>query len=134
MPHSVTQLDLNKKYDRYNYRLTQNLRYKERAKAVLDYLNKQLCMPFKNGMGYSLTVEGSSLVLVTNRCACECGELKCLTREMKGDEFIGDYQVEHRPLSAKDCENGYEIYAYNDADDKLDIEIVEHKVPADFFK
>lgn len=50
------------------------------------------------------------------------------------NEFIGDYQVEHRPLSAKDCENGYEIYAYNDADDKLDLEIVEHKVPADFFK
>ena len=87
MPNSVTQLDLNKKYDRYNYRLTQNLRYKERAKAVLDYLNKQLCMPFKNGMGYSLSVEGSALVLVTNRCACECGELTCLTREMKGDEY-----------------------------------------------
>lgn len=87
MPHSVTQLELNKKYDRYNYRLTQNLRYKERAKAVLDYLNKHICMPFKNGMGYSLSVEGSTLVLVTNRCACECGELKCLTREMKDDEY-----------------------------------------------
>lgn len=87
MPHSVTQTFLNPKYDRYNYRIMQNLRYKERAKAVLDYLNKQRCMPFKNGMGYSLTVEGSFLVLVTNRCACDCGEHKCLTREMKGDEY-----------------------------------------------
>lgn len=50
------------------------------------------------------------------------------------NEFIGDYQVEHKPVSAKDCEYGYEIYAYNDADDKLDINIIEHKVPADFFK
>lgn len=87
MPHSVTQLELNKKYDRYNYRLTQNLRYKERAKAVLDYLNGQRCMPFKNGMGYALSVEGSAIVLVTNRCACDIGEYKCLTREMKGDEY-----------------------------------------------
>lgn len=83
MPQSVTQLDLNKKSDRYNYRLTQNLRYKERAKAVLYYLNDSLCMPFKNGMGYSLSVEESTLVLVTNRCACD----KCLTREMKDDEY-----------------------------------------------
>lgn len=87
MIDSVKQTFLNKKYDRYNYRLTQNLRYKERAKAVLDYLNAQRCMPFKNGMGYSLTVEGSTLVLVTNRCACDIGEHKCLTREMKGDEY-----------------------------------------------
>jgi hypothetical protein len=87
MPHSVTQTFLNTKSDRYNYRIMQNLRYKERAKAVLDYLNKQRCMPFKNGMGYSLTVEGSTLVLVTNRCACNCGEHKCLTREMVGDEY-----------------------------------------------
>lgn len=87
MPNSVTQTFLNEKCNRYNYRLTQNLRYKERAKAVLDYLHNQRCMPFKNGMGYSLTVEGSTLVLVTNRCACECGELKCLTKEMKGDEY-----------------------------------------------
>lgn len=87
MSQSVTQTFLNKKSDRYNYRLTQNLRYKERAKAVLDYLNGKLCMPFKNGMGYSLTVEGSTLVLVTNRCACNCGEHKCLTREMTGDEY-----------------------------------------------
>lgn len=50
------------------------------------------------------------------------------------NEFIGDYQVEHRPVTAKDCEHGYEIYAYNDADDKLDIDIIEHQVPADFFK
>ncbi len=87
MPHSVTQLELNKKSDRYNYRLTQNMRYKERAQAVLDYLHKQLCMPFKNGMGYSLSVDGSALVLVTNRCACDIGEHQCLTREMKGDEY-----------------------------------------------
>ena len=87
MPQSVKQLELNQKSDRYNYRLTQNLRYNERAKAVLDYLNDRLCMPFKNGMGYSLSVEGSVLVLVTNRCACEIGEHKCLTREMKGDEY-----------------------------------------------
>lgn len=87
MPQSVTQLELNKKSDRYNYRLTQNLRYKERAKAVLYYLNDSLCMPFKNGMGYSLSVEGSTLVLVTNRCACDIGEHQCLTREMKDDEY-----------------------------------------------
>lgn len=87
MPQSVTQLELNKKSERYNYRLTQNLRYKERAKAVLKYLDGQRCMPFTNGMGYSLSVEGSVLVLVTNRCACEIGEHKCLTREMKGDEY-----------------------------------------------
>lgn len=87
MLHSVTQLELNKKSDRYNYRLTQNLHYKERAKAVLKYLHNQRCMPFKNGMGYSLSVKGSTLVLVTNRCACDIGEHKCLTREMKGDEY-----------------------------------------------
>ena len=87
MPHSVTQLELNKKSDRYNYRLTQNLRYKERAQAVLDYLHKQRCMPFKNGMGYSLDLHGSVLVLVTNRCACDIGEHQCLTQEMKGDEY-----------------------------------------------
>lgn len=87
MPQSVTQLELNKNSDRYNYRLTQNLRYKERAKAVLYYLNDSLCMPFKNGMGYSLSVEGSTLVLVTNRCACDIGEHQCLTREMTGDEY-----------------------------------------------
>ena len=87
MQQSVTQLELNKKTDRYNYRLTQNLRYKERAKAVFDYLHDRLCMPFKNGMGYSPSVEGSVLVLVTNRCACDIGEHKCLTREMKGDEY-----------------------------------------------
>lgn len=87
MPQKVTQLDLNTKYDRYNYRLEQNLRYKERAEAVRNYLNNQLCMPFKNGMGYSLTVEGKLLVLVTNRCSCNIGEHKCLTREMTGDEY-----------------------------------------------
>ena len=87
MPQSVKQLELNKKYDRYNYRLTHNLRYKERAKAVLDYLRGSRCMPFKNGMGYSLSVEGSALVLVTNRCSCNIGEHQCLTREMKGDEY-----------------------------------------------
>lgn len=87
MPQSVTQLNLNTKSNRYNYRLTQNLRYKERAEAVLKYLNGQRCMPFKNGMGYSLSVEGSTLVLVTNRCACDIGEHKCLTRDMIGDEY-----------------------------------------------
>ena len=87
MPQSVTQLELDTKRNRYNYRLTQNLRYKERAKAVLDYLHDQLCMPFKNGMGYSLSVEGSTLVLDTIRCSCDCGEHKCLTQEMIGDEY-----------------------------------------------
>lgn len=87
MPQSVTQLELNKKYDRYNYRITQNLRSKAHAAAVLKYLNNQRCMPFKNGMGYSLDLKGSVLVLVTNRCACEIGEHQCLTREMKGDEY-----------------------------------------------
>lgn len=87
MPNSVTKLDLNKKSDRYNYRITQNLRSPEYAAAVLKYLHNQRCMPFKNGMGYSLDLEGSVLVLVTNRCACKCGELQCLTREMEGDEY-----------------------------------------------
>lgn len=87
MPHSVTKLELDTKRNRYNYRLTQNLRYKERATGVLDYLHKQLCMPFKNGMGYSLSVEGSVLVLVTRRGFCNCGEHKCLTPEMEGDEY-----------------------------------------------
>ena len=87
MPDSVTKLELNKKYDRYNYRIIKNLRSTAHAAAVLKYLNNQRCMPFKNGMGYSLDLHGSVLVLVTNRCACECGELKCLTREMVGDEY-----------------------------------------------
>ena len=87
MPDSVTKLELNKKYDRYNYRIINNLRSTAHAAAVLKYLNNQRCMPFKNGMGYSLDLHGSVLVLVTNRCACECGELKCLTREMVGDEY-----------------------------------------------
>ena len=92
MPQSVTQLELNKKYDRYNYRITQNLRSKAHAAAVLNYLRDHRCMSFKNGMGYSLGMEGSVLVLVTNRCACEIGEHQCLTREMKGDEYrmVGD--------------------------------------------
>ena len=50
------------------------------------------------------------------------------------NEFISDYEVEHKPVSAKDCEYGYEIYAYNDSDDKLDLSIVDHTIPADFFK
>ncbi len=83
----VKQLELNQKSGRYNYRLTQDLRYKERAEAVLKYLNDGICMPFKNGMGYSLSVDGSTLVLVTNRCACDIGDHKCLTVEMKGDEY-----------------------------------------------
>lgn len=84
---SVTQLELDKKSDRYNYRLILQLRYTEQAKAVLYYLHGRPCMPFKNGMGYSLSVEGSTLALVTNRCACDNGEHKCLSREMKGDEY-----------------------------------------------
>ena len=87
MPQSVTQLELNKKNDRYNYRITQNLRSTALAKAVLKYLHNHRCMPFKNGMGYSLDLKGSVLVLVTNRCACEMGEMRCLTREMEGDEY-----------------------------------------------
>lgn len=87
MPQSVTKLELNKKYDRYNYRITQNLRSTAHAAAVLKYLHNHRCMPFKNGMGYSLDLQGSVLVLVTNRCACETGGLRCLTREMEGDEY-----------------------------------------------
>ena len=87
MPDSVTKLELNKKYDRYNYRIIKNLRSKAHAAAVLKYLNNQRCMPFKNGMGYSLDLHGSVLVLVTNRCACDIGEHQCLTQEMKGDEY-----------------------------------------------
>jgi hypothetical protein len=87
MPDSVTKLELNKKYDRYNYRIIKNLRSTAHAAAVLKYLNNQRCMPFKNGMGYSLDLQGSVLVLVTNRCACDIGEHQCLTQEMKGDEY-----------------------------------------------
>lgn len=87
MPQSVTQLELNKKCDRYNYRITQHLRSPEYAAAVLKYIkDNRGMMPFTNGMGYSLNLNGSELTLVTNRCACEIGKHRCLTREMEGDE------------------------------------------------
>lgn len=41
---------------------------------------------------------------------------------------------ESRKETAKSCMDGCCFYAYNDADDSLDFDIVEHKVPADFFK
>ena len=51
------------------------------------------------------------------------------------NDFIDQEELEERPKeTAKSCMNGCCFYAYNDADDRLDFDIVEHKVPADFLK
>jgi hypothetical protein len=51
------------------------------------------------------------------------------------NDFIYQEALEERPKeTAKSCMGGCCFYAYNDADDRLDFDIVEHKVPADFFK
>lgn len=51
------------------------------------------------------------------------------------NDFIDQEELAERPKeTAKSCMYGCCFYAYNDADDRLDLDIVEHKVPADFFK
>ena len=51
------------------------------------------------------------------------------------NDFIDQEDLDDRPKeTAKSCMAGCCFYAYNDADDRLDLDIVEHKVPADFFK
>lgn len=49
------------------------------------------------------------------------------------NEYINQEGIETDYVTAKDCMHGQDVYAYNDADDKLELDIVEHKVPADFF-
>lgn len=50
------------------------------------------------------------------------------------NDFISEYEVEHSPVKASNCKNGYEIYAYNDDDDKLDLDIVKHTIHPLCFK
>jgi hypothetical protein len=49
------------------------------------------------------------------------------------NDYIEEENLEEEKVTAKDCKNGYVIYAYNFYDDRVDFDIVEHKVPADFF-
>lgn len=49
------------------------------------------------------------------------------------NDYIEQEDLEHEKVTAKDCMNGYLLYANNDADDRLDVDIVKHTVPADFF-
>lgn len=51
------------------------------------------------------------------------------------NDYIDQEALEGRPKETiKSCMDGCCFYAYNDADDRLDLDIVEHRVPADFFK
>lgn len=50
------------------------------------------------------------------------------------NDYIEQENLEDEKVKAKDCTNGYIIYAYNDADDRVEFDIVKHTVPADFFK
>lgn len=51
------------------------------------------------------------------------------------NDYIDQEGLEGRPKeTTKSCMDGCCFYAYNDEDDRLDLDIVEHKVPADFFK
>jgi len=49
------------------------------------------------------------------------------------NDYIEQENLEEEKVTSKDCMNGYIIYAYNDADDRVDFDIVKHTVPADFF-
>ena len=49
------------------------------------------------------------------------------------NDYIEQEHLEEEKVTAKDCKNGYIIYAYNDADDRVEFDIVKHTVPADFF-
>ena len=50
------------------------------------------------------------------------------------NDYIEQENLEEEKVKSKDCMNGYLIYAYNDADDRVEFDIVKHTVPADFFK
>jgi hypothetical protein len=51
------------------------------------------------------------------------------------NDFIDQEELAERPKeTTKSCMSGCCFYAYNDADDRLDLDIVEHRVPTDFFK
>ncbi len=50
------------------------------------------------------------------------------------NDYIEQENLKDEKVTAKDCMNGFLIYAYNDADDRVDFDIVKHTVPADFFK
>lgn len=50
------------------------------------------------------------------------------------NDYIEQENLEDEKVKSKDCMNGYIIYAYNDADDRVEFDIVKHTVPADFFK
>lgn len=51
------------------------------------------------------------------------------------NDFIDQEELEERPKeTAKSCMNGCCFYQYNDDDDRIELDIVEHKIPADFFK
>ena len=50
------------------------------------------------------------------------------------NDFIDQEELEDRPKeTVKSCMNGCCFYQYNDDDDRLELDIVEHKVPANFF-
>ena len=51
------------------------------------------------------------------------------------NDFIDQEELEGRQKeTAQSCMDGCCFYAYNDADDRLDFDIVAHRVPADFLK
>lgn len=50
------------------------------------------------------------------------------------NDYIEQENLEDEKVTSKDCMDGFLIYAYNDADDRVDFDIVKHTVPADFFK
>lgn len=50
------------------------------------------------------------------------------------NDYIEQEKLDDEKVTAKDCMEGYLIYAYNGVDDRLDFDIVKHTVPADFFK
>ena len=50
------------------------------------------------------------------------------------NDFIVQEELEDRPKeTVKSCMNGCCFYQYNDDDDRIELDIVEHKVPANFF-
>lgn len=44
------------------------------------------------------------------------------------NQYIVQEGIQKEHVSAEDCRNGYRIYAGNDADDMLDLSIVEHRI------
>lgn len=50
------------------------------------------------------------------------------------NDYIDQEELEDEEhVTAKECMHGKCLSAYNDDDDRVDLGIVEHKVPADFF-